>query len=62
MEGAFREVARLDPQRTEAWVMLVRIAGAAPGENAALRVLAEALTLLPDDPTLVRMQGEFGPR
>jgi predicted CXXCH cytochrome family protein len=59
--GAFREVTRLDPQRADAWVMLVRIAEVAEGPNAARAVLAEALAAVPDDPTLLQMQGDLAP-
>jgi hypothetical protein len=36
--GAFREAAHLDPQLTDAWVMLVRIAGATDGGDAPASV------------------------
>lgn len=49
---AFREVVTLDPQRADAWVMLVRIAAATQGRDAARQVLFEALRVLPGDPTL----------
>lgn len=51
-ENAFREVVELDPQRSEAWVMLVRIAAATEGRDAARQVLFEALRVLPGDPVL----------
>jgi hypothetical protein len=60
-EGAFREVTRLDPQRTDAWVMLVRIAAAARGAEAAREVLADALEVLPDDPMLRQFETELRP-
>jgi cytochrome c-type biogenesis protein CcmH/NrfG len=59
--GAFREVTRLDPQRADAWVMLVRIADAAEGPEAARAVLAEALAAVPDDPTLRQLQRDLAP-
>jgi hypothetical protein len=59
--GAFREVTRLDPQRADAWVMRVRIADVAEGPDAARAVLAEALAVVPDDPTLLRMRDELTP-
>jgi hypothetical protein len=59
-EAAFREVVRLDPQRAEAWVMLVRIAAATRGAGAARAVLDEALTALPDDPGLGALDRELG--
>jgi predicted CXXCH cytochrome family protein len=60
-EGAFREVTQLDPQRTEAWIMRVRIAAAAQGEEAARAVLDEALAAVPDDPTLLQFKAELTP-
>jgi cytochrome c-type biogenesis protein CcmH/NrfG len=60
-EGAFREVTQLDPQQTEAWIMRVRIAAAAQGEDAARAVLAEALAAVPDDPTLLQFKAELTP-
>ena len=60
-EGAFREVTQLDPQRVDAWVMLVRIAAAARGPQAAREVLAEALAVLPDDATLRQFETELRP-
>lgn len=49
---AFREVVRLDPQRVDAWVMLVRIAAATEGLEATRSVLADALEINPNDPNL----------
>ena len=54
--AAFREVVRLDPQRTEAWVMLVRLAAATNGADAAVAVLDEASAMLPDDPALLALR------
>ncbi len=59
-EASFREVVRLDPQRAEAWVMLVRIAAAMRGAADARAVLDEALTALPNDPTLLSIGRELG--
>jgi predicted CXXCH cytochrome family protein len=59
-EGAFREVTQLDPQQVEAWIMRVRIAAAAQGEEAARAVLTEALAAVPDDPTLLQIQSDMG--
>ena len=59
--GAFREVVRMDPQRTDAWVMLVRIAAATEGAAAARDVVSEALAANPDDPTLRQFATELGP-
>lgn len=52
---AFREVVRLDPQRVDAWVMLVRIAAATEGPAATQAVLREALIRNPDAPELRQM-------
>jgi hypothetical protein len=60
-EGAFREVTRMDPQRAEAWVMLVRIAAAVRGPEAAREVLSEALARLPDEPALRSLEVELAP-
>ncbi len=49
---AFREVVRMDPQREEAWVMLVRIAAAVDGREATLAILEEALSKVPDSQAL----------
>ena len=56
-ERAFREVVRMDPQREDAWVMLVRIADAVEGPQAAARVVDEALRFLPASDTLNTMRG-----
>ncbi len=58
-QAAFREVVRMDPQRTEAWVMLARIAAVTGGEEAAGRVLAEALAINPEDGTLQGLAREL---
>jgi len=58
-EAAFRETVRLDPQRREAWVMLIRLAEAIRGPEAALNVLAEALSPLPGDSGLLLLQAEL---
>ena len=50
--SAFREVVRLDPQRAEAWAMLVRIAAATEGAATARGILQEALAATPGDATL----------
>jgi predicted CXXCH cytochrome family protein len=59
-ERAFREAVRLDPQRTEAWAMLVRIAAATRGPGAGREVLAEALAVNPGDAALAALEGELG--
>ena len=59
--AAFREATRLDPQSPDAWVMLVRIAAAVEGPEAARRVLSEALGRIPDDPTLRSFEADLAP-
>ncbi|MGB1389905.1 MAG: cytochrome c3 family protein [Paracoccaceae bacterium] len=59
-EAAFRETVRLDPQRAEAWSILVRMVHATRGLDAARAVLREALDKVPDDPALVRLRGKMG--
>ncbi|MEM1429143.1 MAG: multiheme c-type cytochrome [Pseudomonadota bacterium] len=49
---AFETAVALDPQRADAWVMLVRIAAATEGPASARAVLDTALAALPDDETL----------
>ena len=58
-EAAFREVVRLDPQRAEAWVMLVRLAAAMEGAAAAHTVVEEALVAVPGNPALSALEGEL---
>ncbi len=59
-ERAFREVVSLDPQRAEAWPMLVQLAHINRGAQAALTVLDEALSALPDDPNLNQLARDMG--
>ncbi|MFV0409051.1 MAG: multiheme c-type cytochrome [Paracoccus sp. (in: a-proteobacteria)] len=58
--GAFREAVTLDPQRAEAWVMLVRLEATLNGRDAAARVIAEGLAAIPGQPELEAMQAELG--
>ncbi len=58
-EAAFREVARMDPQRVEAWVMIVRIAAAARGVSGAMEALNEALARNPADPSLQALAAQL---
>ncbi len=60
-EQAFREVVTLDPQRVEAWPMLVQLAHLNRGPDAARAVLQEGLQRLPDDPALRQLLQQFGP-
>lgn len=57
---AFAEVVRMDPQRAEAWSILVRLADAAEGRPAARAVLREALDKVPGDPVLLQLLDQFG--
>ena len=59
--SAFRQAVRLDPQRSEAWVMLIRIAAATEGAEAARAVADEAVAAAPGDATLRQMQRELAP-
>ncbi len=59
-EGAFREVVQLDPQRSEAWLMLVQLAHINRGPQAAQETLDEALSVLPDDPNLRQLADQYG--
>lgn len=59
-ERAFREVVRLDPQRAEAWPMLVRLSHINGGVDRARQVLNEGLQQIPNDPELLRLKGELG--
>ncbi len=59
-ERAFREVVSLDPQRAEAWPMLVQLAQINRGPQAARNVLREAMNILPDDPALKDLSAQLG--
>ncbi len=54
--AAFREAVRLDPQRVDAWEMLVRIAAATDGPAAARAVVDQALVANPTDPALLEFR------
>jgi hypothetical protein len=57
---ALRQVVDLDPQRVEAWSLLIRIGAALGDEEASIRAtLDEALAANPDDPTLLALLGEL---
>jgi predicted CXXCH cytochrome family protein len=60
-ERAFREVVALDPQRAEAWPMVVQLAQINSGPEAARIALREALIWLPDDPALLQLLQQLGP-
>ncbi|MCW3782010.1 multiheme c-type cytochrome [Defluviimonas salinarum] len=57
--AAFREAVRMDPQRSDAWIMLVRLAAATDGAEAAREVLDEALSAAPEDPGLLQLGREL---
>lgn len=59
--GAFREVILLDPQRVEAWRILVRLTSALQGPDAARQVLRQALVQVPGDPVLNQLLVSLGP-
>lgn len=58
--AAFGEVVKLDPQRVEAWSILVRLTHATQGPQAAREVLRAALQRVPGDPGLKLLQSELG--
>lgn len=58
-EQAFSEVVDMDPQRAEAWPMLVRLAHINRGPEAARDVLERGLGVVPDHPELLRLQQEL---
>ncbi|UCH75698.1 MAG: tetratricopeptide repeat protein [Rhodospirillales bacterium] len=59
-EAAFREAVRLDPQRVEAWQMIVRIRSALGDRNGALKAVEEALDANPQDSALRSMRSQLG--
>lgn len=58
-EAAFREVVELDPQRTDAWSMIVRILAETGKREAAEKAVDEALAINPDDERLKTLKGQF---
>lgn len=60
-ERAFREVVSLDPQRAEAWPMLVQLAQINRGPDAARAVIQEGLQRIPDDSALQQLSQQLGP-
>ncbi|MGI9369097.1 MAG: HEAT repeat domain-containing protein, partial [Ruegeria sp.] len=60
-ERAFREVVDLDPQRAEAWPMLVQLVQINRGPQEARRVLREALDILPNYPALIELAAQLRP-
>lgn len=59
--GAFRKAVELDPQRVEAWSMLIRLAEATQGRPAAVNVLNEALEFVPDAPSILSLKDRLDP-
>ncbi|WP_146345307.1 multiheme c-type cytochrome [Phaeobacter marinintestinus] len=58
-ERAFGEVVRMDPQRAEAWPMLVRLTQITRGPDAARAVLRDGMKAVPDNPELLRLWEEL---
>lgn len=59
-EQAFQEVVALDPQRAEAWPMLVQLAQINRGPQAARDVLERGLKIIPEDPNLLQLKEQLG--
>lgn len=59
-ERAFAQVVQMDPQRAEAWPMLVRLTQITRGDAAARSVLREGLQKVPDHPELLRLLQDLG--
>ena len=57
--GAFRTAVTLDPQRAEAWVMLVRLEATLNGREAAEKAVADGLAAIPGQPDLEAMKAEL---
>ncbi|MCV2891256.1 multiheme c-type cytochrome [Ruegeria aquimaris] len=58
---AFREVVEMDPQRAEAWPILIEVTELTEGRDAARRLLRQALSVLPEDPRLRQLSMRLGP-
>ncbi len=58
-EAAFREAVRLDPQRTEAWSMIIRILAAIGNNAGALRASEDAIAANPTNETLLMLRKEL---
>lgn len=58
--GAFREAVVMDPQRLEAWSILVRLEAELNGPQAGRKVLDEALRHNPAAPELEALRGAVG--
>ena len=60
-ERAFQEVVVLDPQRAEAWPILVQLAQINRGTEAARDVLRQALDAIPKNPELLDLKIQLDP-
>jgi len=58
-EAAFREAVRLDPQRIDAWQMIVRIRMVVGDRDGALKAVEDALAASPDDAALREAHDEL---
>jgi predicted CXXCH cytochrome family protein len=58
-EAAFREAVRLDPQRVEAWAMIIRILAAVGNETGALRASEDAIAANPTNETLLMLKKQL---
>jgi predicted CXXCH cytochrome family protein len=59
--AAFEEVVRLDPQRGDAWSMIVRLTDAMEGPEAARAALDRAIAAAPNDLGLQMLGNDLGP-
>lgn len=59
-KSAFSTAVNLDPQRVEAWVMLVRLTQTLDGVPAAKRVLNSGLARIPFHPQLLQLKAALG--
>ncbi|SDC23250.1 cytochrome c3 family protein [Ruegeria marina] len=58
---AFREVIEMDPQRAEAWPVLIEVTELTEGREAARSLLRRALSILPEDPRLRQLSMRLAP-
>jgi cytochrome c-type biogenesis protein CcmH/NrfG len=58
-EAAFREAVRLDPQRVEAWTMIIRILAALGDKAGALRASEDAIAANPKNETLLLLKRQL---
>jgi predicted CXXCH cytochrome family protein len=57
--AAFREAVRLDPQRVEAWTMIIRIHAALGDKAGALRASEDAIAANPKNETLLLLKRQL---